>query len=475
MKSPFTANTASVLTCACFILLIALYGTGCAKITLQHIINYGEVVAPSALPAAPDSQLVVWIKPGSTTQQVDDWIDSVYNHNGKINKPQLCSECDNQLMLLTGPGITSYIQQALASGGPSGNKGGGPSGGDGPIYYSVNYSVDLNDSLPPIIKGPYNNAPPTNSNDLKDITVAVFDTGIDPNYINSQYFYSNDTSTSCFGNTANNGWNFTDAPPDANWFDDFPEKHGTVVSKFVVDEVQSLNGNGIKILPVKIHNYKGQSTLFSVLCGFSYAVNRGAQIINASFGYYTPRPVLATSDEDSCAVLLKEYVKTYLTGHNILLVAAAGNYNDIEEPASFAPVTDSGKRNLDSVSFYPASLASDSDLTNIFAVTTVNKISVCRLQNFSANVVDVGVIADDSASYTFQNPLFVSQSALGSSFATPIVIGKICANYHLFINPTTGMQDFSKQNIIRVLTAQGILYSDSLLTSKIKNGIVTQK
>jgi hypothetical protein len=460
----------------CLILFVALLYPGC---------HWGSSTSEtSAVPSAyslqrySDSQLVVWRKPGTTDQQFKQWFDSI-GALGAIDPPLLCKDCDNALMLLTGPGITNYIQHATVSGGSGTGKGGDPSGGDGPIYYSVNYIVDLKDSM---LTQNNSNIPqvmtPYKEKNFPDVIVAVFDTGIDPVFLDKNYFYDT-TLSSCMGAAANNGWNFSGTPPDNKWQDDYLKRHGTIVSKFIVDQVNATDGNGIKLLPVKIHNKNGESSLFSVLCGFSYAANRGAQIINASFGYYALHQISALTGQATGNILLKEYIKTYLTNKNILLIAAAGNAGPSEETPAFAEITPAGKRNLDSVSFYPASLAGDEELPNVIAVTTVNdgnatNATVSPIQNYSMHVVDIGVSADNGGDYSFADPLSPSNPVIGSSFAAPIVVGRICANYHWFINP--GVTPLlTKQNIINVLLQLGLVHNNASLKSEISNGIVMHK
>jgi hypothetical protein len=274
------------------------------------------------------------------------------------------------------------------------------------------------------------------------------------------------------GSNATRGWNFIAGSPD--WKDDFKAKHGTVVSWFIINQVKKYHQRQVKILPVKIDDDKGQGSLFGVLCGFAYAKDLNAKIINASFGFYSPRLDRSGAKVDSNVVLLKEYARHYLTRNNILLIAAAGNAGDL----------------LDTISFYPASLSRELD--NVIAVTTVQPIGSNRLstgqvsvdQNYSEQVVYAGVSGDKvptaattgpgikPGSYLFYHPYLaapgVHLTVHGSSFATPIVTGNICAHYAL-VESLLLNQRATRRNILDTLiTARAAYLSPTSPTLQIQ-------
>jgi len=420
-------------------------------------------------PPQPYKQLVILRKQGSSNGDFNTWINKV-NDSGGVKITLLCQNCDNRLMLLTGPGAESYIQGKTVGGGSGcGGTQCGPSGEDGPVFYSINFAVRFND-VDTNINIP-NPTPPVFQK--HPVNVAVFDTGVDSAGM-QPYFYNNDES-SCLSPLADNGWNFV--AKNNNWADNYPTKHGTKVAGFVVDQIRKYAQNNVRILPVKIHDSSGVSSLFSILCGFAYAVDRHVQVINASFGYYAPRPKLSTSDPDSCALLLKEYVRTYLTQNHILLVAAAGNEGAFEDNDTTLHVsTRRGLRDLDSVCFYPASLARDPEFSNVIAVTTIdtNTHTVSPMQNFSSKVVDIGVQADViiDTFYAFVPPNggVGMPTVTGSSFATPIATGIICANYYLI---PSGISD--KEKILFILRNNGIAYRNSSFDNLVRNGLVMKR
>jgi hypothetical protein len=259
------------------------------------------------------------------------------------------------------------------------------------------------------------------------------------------------------------GWNFFNRTDVTD--DDYPSRHGSAVTQFIIDQETRYRKRKTNILPVKIHNSHGKSDLFSILCGFAYAANSGATIINASFGFY------ATKGSGAPAIL-EQFVKKHLTANNILLVAAAGNLNSDETAGG--PVGDD-VRNLDYNPFFPASLSKT--LENVLAVTTVSKEEkeVCPTQNFSNRVVDVGVNCDKimPGDFRFESPLHFSNFIVGSSYATPIITGKIAQHHKELMDAMPLVA--GKKKIVKILLLQemkrlGIINSDPEFTTYLKDG-----
>lgn len=464
------------------------------------------VISKEYVPADPTQQIIVWYKPGTNNFYLKYWMDSIHKIRGEnFQVTVMCNDCDSSLMLLTGPGIKTFIQTGGGGGGSNcanpptqGCSGGGPRGGGDTLYWCVNTSVEFRDSInidnQIIPKYPANgrNLHPAGSpaGDDTAITVAVFDTGVDTADISSYLYRSN--IESCLGNKANNGWNFIGK--NSNVQDDFNSNvgHGKTVARFITNEVNAYaNGgtdiNKVKILPVKTHGANGESDLFSVLCGFAYAQKRGAKIINASFGYYAIKSSGATDDPG--ALLLKQYIKYYLTNNNILLIAAAGNKNSIDNDQSLVTLYQNAGlplplsfRDLDQINFYPASLAADPELPNVIAVTTVDdtKGEVSPNQNYSKNVVDVGTDDDlditdthGNEDFWFFNPHNADSIVKGSSYATPILTGTICAHYNQIANHVPA--PFNKTDVLNFLLQGTIGHVNSNLTTKLKSGVLFHK
>ena len=156
-----------------------------------------------------------------------------------------------------------------------------------------------------------------------------------------------------------------------------------------------------------------------------------------------------------------------------LLVAAGGNRDDDQQIEACGTIT----RNLDEIDFYPASFAKDTSMKNVIAVTTiseesVNPGSVSPRQNFSKNVVDIGVHADqvNGQAYSIRNTRFQNYFIEGSSYATPIVTGIIAANYKMLTRNIADIKN--KYLIIDNLKSQNILKNRSDFDGLIKGGNV---
>ncbi len=368
-------------------------------------------------PYSDSFPLIVWRKPGTSKADFDKWIS---DKNPTIIN--FCKNCDSNLVALGGPGPKNFIMGVTVS-SPSPGTGGKPSGEDDTVYYSANFNIQIPfDAAKETIKTSNYKPAETAFTDTA-ITVAVFDTGLDPDlYRNNKRWFASITNTCMPGGNA--GWNFNGG--NSNTFDDYPHKHGSLVSAYIIQEAIQSGKNDVRILPVKIHGKDGSSSLFDVLCGIAYAQKAGVKIINASFGYYT-------YGNNESIVLFKNFVDTYLTQNNILLICAAGNIDAAAEQAILLP---GDPRDLGINPFYPASFSKD--LINVVSVTTVSTIlkTVSPNQNYSDQSVDVGVCRqgdnnNPSTRYAFANPLAsIPDSLVGSSFAAPIVTGIVASNYN---------------------------------------------
>jgi hypothetical protein len=403
------------------------------------------------LPKYRPNQLMVWRKPG-----VNDASWTIRKNNfknkygGDFAVTKKCSGCDDALEVWEGATVQNFItgEVARASTSPKGQ----PSGEDDTLYYSLNFIVEL-----PIDKRPGTYQPvvlpPQNRSNFPVITLAVFDTGVDPDITSN-----NTASVVTCKPGGDKGWNFV--AENNSVADDFPVKHGTIVSKYILDEVKAnRSGNNVNILPVKIFATDGTSDLFAVLCGFAYAKKAGAQIINASFGFYY-------YIDEPPAILLK-YTEAMLTANNIILVAAAGNrIVDEDTEAAKLGLAGADLRNLDRHYFYPGGLSKF--LPNVFCVTTANKTTgaVSPTQNFSNTRVDVGTSPAAGAGYEFVHPFAPDQTISGSSFATPIFAGKLCSWYSQVVSAP-----FNKEAILLSLKAKAVVFDDvPALNALIKNG-----
>ena len=423
-------------------------------------------------------QVVVYKNPESTKEQFNEWLSDLKDEVPGVQALAVCSHCDSDLILLYDSTLLLHLEgQTVGSNG--GGTSPGPVGINGPTLYSSNYRTGSHDSTNrgyadrdlklPVIN--YNWPKPTATDAL---TVAVFDSGLDSAGASAVAT----VGTTCFdapgGMSSSHGWNFVDN--NANTQDDMPDKHGTKVSKIILNQVQQYGVNNVNILPVKIFDSNGQGTLFATLCGFAYASGTGAKIINASFGFYHYAQT-DTSSSLKVETMLNAFLNKYLNSAGMLLVAAAGN-DDSGEDAIFQSMNPAANyRYLDANRFYPAYFAKI--FPNIITVTTVSTKTQkpSPLENASNTSVDIGaqcdVIAPDG-SYVFVDPFIPPQSPgtvntiTGSSFAAPVVTGRIAALYSRLTNKTDKHAFIPTLNTI--VNGRPVLMIDTALVDSVVHG-----
>ncbi|WP_152266982.1 S8 family serine peptidase [Agriterribacter humi] len=478
---PKTLSAISCIRIAAALCIIVIAGCDCGGARTAPDWTTYQVKSPyEGEKPDPYKQLIVWLKPGTSRQEFNKWLQDsiVKNEKNELKIRFVCGSCDSSLFLLEGRGVEIYMQGEVAQGGSGSKSKPKVTGESGPLYFSTNIPVQFPDE----VNGPKETRLPAPSSFSDSaVNVAVFDTGLDTALVGSAFLYKAGDSACIPGGSA--GWNFTAG--NNNWLDDNPGRHGSTVTKFIIDEAERYKKNSVVILPVKIFGADGTSDLYSILCGFAYAKNRKADIINASFGYYESRNKYDSSgnalSELTAPVLLKAFIEEHLTKNNILLVTAAGNKDDAIEDPEYNPSDSLQKRNLDSVHFYPASLSPV--LPNVIAITTVYKDQVSPTQNFSNKVVDAGVQADgidNAGHFFFANPVNINLPPVsGSSFAAPVATGKFAAWYHTYKNIlSTPLTMAKKDSIFAILKNQPdpvFLYNETGLADKTKEGKVINK
>lgn len=414
-------------------------------------------------PFIPD-QLIVWRKPGVSDADFNRWKNDRLNQYPGFVVKKLCAYCDDSLELWEGDNTSTLISERVAGASSGGAQPPPQGGGDAIACFSYNLILDLPEPTactPPPEK--YRQIAPRRGTGTP-LTVAVFDTGLLPDL---KQAYTENVTTACMpGGDA--GWNF--AYKNSITDDDYPSAHGSAVTGFIMaQEAEYEYRKKINILPVKIHNNCGKSDLFSILCGFAYAANCGAKIINASFGFYS-----AKGTRDAPAILA-QFVERLLTEKKILLIAAAGNVNANE---SIGRHTAEDIRNLDWHPFFPACLSKNFE--NVLAVTTVSDGDgkVSPSQNYSNTVVDIGVYCDEivEKDYRFADPLGRNVFIIGSSYATPIVTGKIAQHYDDLTSGMTGEnQTINKSVLLNRMRDLNLIKYDGRFIGWIKDGNCTNK
>lgn len=161
-------------------------------------------------------------------------------------------------------------------------------------------------------------------------TVAILDSGITPEYMadNSLYYEDTDsTQFSCFQDKLPDpaGWNFVDNNDQLN----DERGHGTMVSLAYQHALQQLTKGELipeqRLLTVKVLNQCGEGTMYDILCGLKYAKNKGASVINCSWGVYTP-------DQN-----LERVIEEITKDSEVMIVCSAGNAGGELRPDSHFP------------------------------------------------------------------------------------------------------------------------------------------
>jgi Subtilase family len=278
--------------------------------------------------------------------------------------------------------------------------------------------------------------------------VAIMDSGIDlryyatdePNEIVPLLFYKNQCDLRskdcmiCDKELQNHvfGWSFIrEEPyktfPENPYDDDGFHKHGTRIAKIIAKKAK----NNVRLMILKTADYRGKHDFFDIYCAFEYilAYNKQAKledkvkIINASWSW----------EEDKHPIFGKYLERLGSIGNvaeKIIFITSAGNQGrELGEGG--------GKLEL-----YPAMYSNKDNL--VYTITTVGKNEKGKLEvkeNESKNIVDAGVLADESyergeewkANKRFYEPLFdeedktYSEMVEGSSYAAAYYTGFIAS------------------------------------------------
>ncbi|HEX2102159.1 MAG TPA: S8 family serine peptidase [Solirubrobacteraceae bacterium] len=123
--------------------------------------------------------------------------------------------------------------------------------------------------------------------------------------------------------------------------DDFPNDvngHGTFVASTIAASAN--NGYGMvgiayaaDILPVRVLNSQGGGGSARIAEGIRYAVNRGAQVINASIELFDPLAFPPRGLSITTAPEIREAIR-YAADRDVVIVAAAGNLGQNDVPSN---------------------------------------------------------------------------------------------------------------------------------------------
>jgi len=430
-------------------------------------------------------EIIVMFKSPPTKASIDSIKTKIHKSgidSATIAPPRRCNSCNGYVELWHADSLHSRIHADGIRAGSSSDRGSNGVGQDGFAHYSLNF----NQNIPMDFAGEgfrgykFRNFKKLENNigEKQVVRIAVLDTGIDTTrIIGASYLWTNrvelpnkengvDEDNNCYNDDIY-GWNFL-GKGDNKVMDDNPNLHGTLVSHYIINEFANLQTKAVELMALKTHDKNGYGDLFSSICAIHYAMEKGAQIINASWGFYyyhaNPHPYL---DSLITQVLRKK---------GILFVTAAGN--KIEERDNFArkvyhdahnvDISDSDLRNLECHNFYPACLSRENN--NVITVTTADKNRVSPNQNYSSMYVDLGAIPDDHGEMRFQVRFDPETSVSGSSFAAAIVSGRIGA----FLQNTAYTLDISKSVVLGPMEAAGLSTTSPTLESiHIRGGRIT--
>ncbi len=273
------------------------------------------------------------------------YLDQITNVNTANSSVKECTCGANILIYESTEPINAEgtIIQANTSGGPN----------DEGIYFGLNYYVQ-----PDILDIPTstNGSPGMNqavlnrlANNNQTPIVAFLDTGIDYNLLPDEILLNE--VTNCFNGTDAFGWNFIDN--NNNIFDNRGHGTGVVMAYLNTLKNEGVPLNSQRILPVKVLDDCGRGTIFSVICGMYYAKEKGASIINNSWGIYNNN------------LQLQETVIDLDENCNIRMVCSAGNLNENLDQTEHFP---SGYSNIFSRILPDGSTVIDTGLDNVFEV-----------------------------------------------------------------------------------------------------------
>lgn len=230
---------------------------------------------------------------------------------------------------------------------------------------------------------------PSSSATSDSVRVAIIDSGVDYDHSALEGHILPPvpmTGDSCQLNRF--GFNFLDESDYP--FDDYG--HGTNVAGVLTgNDANGLQLSGsandeISIMPFKYTNAAAEGSLFYAICGMYMAVNNGAKVINASWGY----------EGEECPALITAML--YAQSNDVMVVCAAGN---------------DGVNNSADTSFahWPTSFGwPDFGINNLVSVAAWAENDSTRL-----------------ATYSNYNPNFVHLAAQGTVYTTAIDINGTAA------------------------------------------------
>lgn len=204
----------------------------------------------------------------------------------------------------------------------------------------------------------------------------------------------NDEDENCFEDDFI-GYDFINKNP---WFNDV-DGHGTHVAGIVASKIPQ-NDIDLKIMNLKVLELR-RASLFDAVCGIQYAIDKKADIINLSWGYYSKNesPILKN-------VLVESHSK------KIIIVTSAGNDN----------------MNVDCCLHWPSNFTAYPDLDNVLSIAALadtdggTNFVIADYSNFGLFSVDLSAAGTNILS---AYPPNIQEALSGTSMAAPAVAGEL--------------------------------------------------
>lgn len=293
---------------------------------------------------------------------------------------------------------------------------------------------------------PYNVLPPNfavipSGKPAPPVNIAVLDTGIDPYYQHPQvtggraplYLWENPTPNDpndpfCYDDDLI-GWDFINndnAPLDDH-------SHGTHVSSRIAEQLQrNAPDVNYRFMVLKMLDQAGVGTTFHASCAVAYAARNGADVINASWGFYGERD----------AILHKTF--QYAQSQGVATMNSAGNF----------------RSDLSEVAHYPSEFALEANPLKSIAFVSATRTGthLWPLTNFRSSAANTGgdFVASRGANllgfqpHYLPGPNVVRKS--GTSISTPLA-SALAAHYR-HLHPTAGPVVL-RNTLLSTIAAQG--------------------
>jgi Subtilase family/Secretion system C-terminal sorting domain len=188
------------------------------------------------------------------------------------------------------------------------------------------------------------------------------------------------------------GWDFVEN--DAFPYD--ARGHGSHVTGIIGKMLDTHKGDSVKLMPLRIFDASGNSSLFNLVQALTYAICNNAQVVNLSLSYTADSKLIMAS-------IVKYLIEFGGTRQKMLVVSAAGNY----------------KTDIDAVGATERFCPAYFDSKNLLVVGSVNTEKILSsFSNFGKTSVDVAAPGDNVFS-TLNNSKWGFLS--GTSMATPFV------------------------------------------------------